>query len=188
MKPEQIQKHLNTFHNLLIDILRRRELLRIFEENLKGKASEKDVVENWFVSFYTMDYTRGQLVDLRKFFETSGNSYKIKSLTGHLGDKMVKKMHKEIFRDWKQNFEKLANKLILHIDQDTEKIKRDVSKKELDWFINDVNNFFDKIVDTFHKQGNKIIFDKKYRDLNGEFLKNKSEEEFDKYLKIVQSK
>ena len=66
MDPEKIQKHLNVFHNLLIDILRRRELFRIFEENLKGKATEDVVKKNWFISFYITDYARAQATDLRK--------------------------------------------------------------------------------------------------------------------------
>jgi len=184
MDPEKIQKHLNVFHNLLIDILRRRELFRIFEENLKGKATEDVVKKNWFISFYITDYARAQATDLRKFFETDEASYKIKSLTDHLGDKGIAGVHKKIFEHWKEKFEKPANKLIMHIDQGSEGIPTVFKKQEIDQLINDTNTFFDSIVNAFGKQ-DKIVFDKKYRDQNDNFLSAEAKREFAEYLKII---
>jgi hypothetical protein len=182
--PQLIQKHLNTFHNLLIDVLRRRELFRIFEKNLVGKASENDVKENWFVSFHTTDYTREQVVDLRKFFESDPRSYKISFLTAAAGDEGLTQAYQKILQYWKNSFEAQANKIIMHLDQDSENLKKVIDKKTLDQFIDDLNIFFDSIVDSFRKGGATITYDEKYRSGNGEFLNAKARVEFDQYLQM----
>ena len=182
MKSEEIQKHLNVFHNLLVDILRRREIFRIFEKNLVGKAEEIAVKNNWFVSFYVTDYTRNQLIDLRKFFETDGKSYKIRSLIGYLKDKNLKKVHRGLFKRWNKDFEKQVNSLIAHLDQNTENLAKEIAKKDLDSFIDEINTFFDSIVETFRTQGNIVSYDDMYRYGNGTALRERSLSEFDQYM------
>jgi hypothetical protein len=182
--PQLIQRHLNVFDNLLIDVLRRRELFRIFEKNLVGKAPENDVKENWFVSFHTTDYTREQIVDLRKFFESDLRSYKISFLTAATRDNELTRAHQKILQRWKDGFEAQANKIIMHLDQDSANLKKVIDKKTLDQLIDDLNVFFDSIIDSFRKSGATITYDEKYRIENGKFLNEKAREEFDRYLQM----
>lgn len=175
-----IEEHLGVFNNLLINILQRRGFFRVFENNLIGKAPDIIVKENKFINFYTMDYTRNQIVDLRKFFETDKNSYKISFLVDNLSNEQLKSNHKKLFQCWDKNFKDQANKLIMHLDQKTESLARAINKSDLDRFIDDLNMFFDNIVGGFCNRGDKVIYDEVYR--NGEFLIKEARESFSQYL------
>jgi hypothetical protein len=96
---KNVLKHTGVFHELMIVILRRRELFRAFEEKLYKKDTEQKITKNAFVSYYTMDYTRAQLIDLRKFFETDKSSYKVSSLIKSINDPSIKKNTKNYLRN-----------------------------------------------------------------------------------------
>lgn len=180
---EQFRNHINVFHNLMIDILRRRELFRAFEKNLIGKKITPQ--SNAFISFYIMDYLRGQFIDLRKFFETDGRSYKISFITDNLISQDSKIAYEKLLTGWKVKFEKQANKRIFHLDKDKDEFPTDVIKKELDLFINDINAFLDDIIISLRKEGHDFGLDKKFRDLNGDFLKKEVPKDFTDYLIIA---
>ncbi len=172
--------HVKTFHELMIVILRRRSLFRLYEKNLKGKAVEDDVNKNAFSSYYTMDYVRGQLIDLRKFFETDISSYKISDLVSYVRDKKLRKLHRELFKKWKKNFSSPVNQLIAHIDKNSKEIPREVKKKSMDEFIDETNIFLNEVIKGVRTK-EILSLDDSFRDPNGEFLNAKQEEEFDRF-------
>ena len=178
---KDIEGHINAFRNLMIDILRRRAVFRLFEKNLVGKASKDAVLKNTFVSFYVIDYTRNQLIDLRKFFETDNLSYKLAFLLDYIGDINLKKEHTRLFQEWKEKFQDSVNKIIAHLDKNTDDVAREVNKKDIDNLVDKINQLLDSIVDGLNKKGT-VVLEKGLRDLNGNFLNKNQEEGFEEYL------
>ena len=179
---ENIIAHINVFHNLMIDILRRRAIFRAFENNLKNKSTEEKILGNAFVSFYSMDYVRAQLVDLRKFFETDKSSFKVSTLVKFTENNQLKISHKKLFDDWSIRFKNQVNKIIAHIDIESRFMVKEISKNDIDEFIDKMNYFLDQLIYAFEKTGNKIVLDRESRDLNGEFLNTEQEDQFREYL------
>ena len=179
---KNIMRHIGIFHELMIVILKRRALFRAFEKKLNGKATKQAVLKNAFVSYYTMDYTRAQLIDLRKFFETDGSSYKVSFLIKSIKDSNLKKEHKKLFKEWKKEFKNQVNKIVAHIDKDYDNMIKEVGKKDMDAFIDKTNLFLDNIIVSIRKNG-VLTLNKKFRYLNGDFLNEDQEKELEQYLK-----
>ena len=182
MESKNIQDHLGTFHNLMIFILQRRALFRIFENNLKNKNLDDGTVKgNSFVSFYITGYTREQLVDLRKFFETDDRSYKISGLVSYVGNLTLEAEYEALKKEWKKSFEVQVNKLIAHIDKDSAELVKEVAKQDIDSFIDLTNHFLDNVVNGLLGKG-WLKIEGAFRDSAGEFLNKDQEDEFKEYL------
>ncbi len=181
-KSGNIQELIKTFHELMIVILRRRALFRIVEDRLKHKGTDEGVKSNAFVSYYIMDYVRGQLIDLRKFFETDPSSYKISELVAYTGSFDLKNIHKTLFETWKKDFEAQVNKNIAHIDKDSGDLAKQVEKQSIDEFVDKTNVFLNEIVKTLRGKGS-LVLDDSLRDPKGDFLNVEQEAEFSEFQK-----
>ncbi len=164
----------------MIIILRRRALFRLFEKNLVGKDTKDAVYNNAFISYYITDYTRGQLIDFRKFFESDERSYKITYLLNYVKNHELEKEHKILFTEWKDKFEDQVNKLIVHLDKDSKKLNKEAQKIDIDSFIDKTNLFIDHILCSIRTKG-VVVIDKKFRDLDGDFLNKDQTKEFEEY-------
>ncbi len=181
-----IEEYMSTFQQLMLDVLQRRSLFRAFENSIIGK--DGSIENNMFVNFYAADYTRSQLTDLRKFFETDDRAYKMSSVFDNLTDTTVRQNHKDIYenkwktdKQWNISFEDLANKAVLH--KEINFSSSNVYKVQLDEFIDNLNNFLDELVRILTKEEFKVSF--LVRSLDSDFLKNQQAEDFKEYLKIA---
>jgi hypothetical protein len=59
---------------------------------------------------------------------------------------------------------------------------KEVSKKDIDLFIDKTNLFLDNIIASIRKHGS-LVLNEKFRDLNGDFLKRDQKNELEEYLK-----
>ena len=187
MKPDvskDIQEHIFVFYNLLVVILKRRALFRAFERSLINKGlTEEEVEGNDFVSYYITDYNRGQLIDLRKFFETDDSSYKISELVSYIKVSPLSDEHRRLYKIWKTKFADQVNKLIAHIDKDSSNLAKEVKKEVVDNFINAADAFLSQLIKELRTKGTLILQDE-LRDPNGYFLKiEPNEVDFEEYLK-----
>ena len=179
-----IEEHASFFQQLMLDILQRRALFRAFESSITGK----NILNNFFISFYATDYIRSQLTDLRKFFETESKSYKLSSLTNCLVDKTIKNIHTNIFEtkwktdlSWNVSLEDLANKAVMH--KEINYISSQLYKVQLDLFIDTMNDFLDKLISALSSENHKVSLIG--RSLDSDFLKNQQEKDFEEYLRIA---
>jgi hypothetical protein len=181
MKSKEVQNNIFVFYNLLIVILKRRELFRIFESKLIDKATQEEVETNSFISYYTTDYNRGQLIDLRKFFETDSSSYKISELVSHVDNQKLKEAHRALFKAWKDKFQDQVNMLIAHVDKDSGELVKHVNKHDLDAFIDQVDQFVFDLIEGIRTKGTLVIQDD-LRDPESYFLKIEPQEDLETYL------
>ena len=180
----EIENHIGVFHNLMIDILRRRELFKIFESHLIGKATRDEIYNNSFVSFYIMDYVRAQLIDLRKFFETDKSSYKVSNIVKYLEDKSIKDEHESLYKIWKEKYSDQVNKVIAHIDKSHRDITKDINKGQFDEFVDKVNMFLDQVVASLKTKG-RLKINNKFRVGNGTALTKQETKSFKQYLSWI---
>ena len=181
-----LEEYMLTFQQLMLDILQRRSLFRAFENSIIGK--DGSIANNMFVRFYAADYTRAQLTDLRKFFETDNRSYKISFVFDHLKDKTVQQKHKDIYenkwkadKNWDISLEELANKTVMH--KEIGSSPSDIYKNHLDDFIDNLNELLTELVSNLTKEGFKVSYLE--RSLDSDFLKNQQSEDFSEYLKTA---
>jgi len=182
------EEYTDAFQQLILDILQRRSLFRAFENSIIGV--DKSITKNCFVTFYSIDYTRSQLTDLRKFFETDGRSYKISSIFSAMSDKTVQRKHKDIFenewkseKNWGVSLDDLANKTVMHTERGYS--LPDVFKDQLDELIDKLNTLLDELIVCLKKEG--ISVSCFVRSPDSDFLKNQQAEDFCEYLKLAKS-
>jgi hypothetical protein len=183
---KMIEEYALTFQQLMLDVLQRRSLFRAFENSIIGK--DGSIENNMFVRFYAADYTRAQLTDLRKFFETDNRSYKISFIFDHLKDKIVQEKHKNIYenswkadKNWDMSLEELANKTVMH--KEIGSYSPYVYKNHLDGFIDNLNDLLDELVTSLRKEGFEVSYLE--RSLDSDFLKSQQSEDFNEYLKTA---
>ena len=181
-----LEEYMMTFQQLMLDILQRRALFRVFENSIIGK--DGSIANNMFVRFYAADYTRAQLTDLRKFFETDKRAYKISFVFNHLADKTDQRKHGDIYEGkwkndvkWNISLEDLANKAVMH--KEINFSSPDLYKNQLDDFIDELNNFLDQLVSSLTRENFEISF--LSRSLDSDFLTNQQEADFNEYLKVA---
>lgn len=183
-KSEDVQEYVFAFYNLLVTILKRRALFRVFEKNLLGKDTEESVINNSFVSYYITDYTRGQLIDLRKFFETDRSSYRIIDLVKYIDLSDLKSRYNYLEEVWKQKFKDQVDKQVAHIDRNTENLRKEVGKIEIDEFIDKVDALMVVVIGNLREKG-VLFLQEELRDPNGDFLKVKQDQEFKEYINWI---
>lgn len=176
-----LEEYLKIFQDLMLTILQRRALFRAFESSLIGKNIS---VENPFLKFYAGDYRRSQLADLRKFFDNNNRypTYKFSFITEHCFDKTILDSHKNLFKEWKDKFEDIANKSDFHIEQGF--VSTPIFKKQLDDFIDAMNNYIDEVIILLVKDGHRISY-QMGRKPDSDFLVNWQKEYFDEFKKVI---
>jgi len=176
-----LEEYSKIFQDLMLTILQRRALFRALE----GSLNDKNIsAENPFLKFYAGDYRRSQFADLRKFFDNNKRfpTYKFSFITEHCSDKTILDSHKNLLKEWQDKFEDIANKSDFHIEQGF--IATPVFKKQLDDFIDAVNEYIDKVIDVLVKDGYQISY-QMGRKSDSDFLVNWQKEYFDEFKKIV---
>ncbi len=179
-KSSDVQEHIIAFLNLLVVILKRRALFRVFEKSLHGQDAG-EVFENDFVSYYITDYTRGQLIDLRKVFETDPSSYKITDLINYVGSPELEALYDDLKKIWKEKFKDQVDKLIAHLDRKTDSLIREVEKVEVDEFIDSVDKFMKSLINCVKGKG-LLILQEELLDQEGHFLKVDTVDDFKTFL------
>lgn len=176
-----LEEHLKVFQELMLVILQRRALFRAFEGSLIGKNIS---AENLFLNFYAGDYRRSQFADLRKFFDNNNRypSYKFSFITKHCSDKSASDSHQELLKEWQDKFQDIANKNDFHLEPGF--IATPVFKKQLDDFIDAVNEFIDDVINIIVKEGCNIGYQTARRP-DSDFLVNWQKEAFDDFKKVI---
>lgn len=176
-----LEEYSKIFQDLMLTILQRRALFRAFEESLIGKNISD---ENPFLKFYAGDYRRSQFADLRKFFDDNKRfpTYKFSFITKHCSDKTILDSHQKLLTEWKEKFKDIANKIDFHLEEGF--VAAPVFKKQLDCFIDEVNEYIDKVIEVLVKDGHKISY-LMGRKSDSDFLVNWQKEYFDEFKKIV---
>lgn len=178
---EKLEKYLEIFQELILVILQRRALFRALESSLIGKNIS---AENPFLNFYAGDYRRSQFADLRKFFDNNDRypSYKFSYITKHCSDKNISDDYEKLLKEWQDKFQDIANKNDFHLEHGF--ISAPVLKKQLDDFIDEINEYIDKVIEVLVKDGCKIGY-QTARQPDSDFLVNWQKEYFDDFKKII---
>lgn len=176
-----LEEYSKIFQDLMLTILQRRALFRALEDSLIDKNIS---AENPFLKFYAGDYRRSQFADLRKFFDNNKRfpTYKFSFITEHCSDKTILDSHKNLFKEWQDKFEDVANKSDFHVEQGF--VAMPVFKKQLDCFIDEVNEYIDKVIEILVKDGYQISY-QMGRKPDSDFLVNWQKEYFDEFKKII---
>jgi len=182
MNAEDIEQHLFIFQNLLTVILKRRSQFRTLEETLRSKNIPSDkIYANQFVMMFITDYSRNQLIDLRKLFENNNRSYRLSSLRDFAGNPELKMEQDELYNEWKKKFSDQTDQVVAHIDKDRDSLGKQIFKTELDEFINKANRFLDHIVEGL-KTKSDVSVDESHRDPNGNYLNEDSVKDFKEFV------
>jgi hypothetical protein len=183
---KMLEEYIMTFQQLMLDVLQRRSLFRAFENSIIGK--DGSIENNMFVRFYAADYTRSQLTDLRKFFETDKRAYKISFIFDHLVDKKSQQDYNAMYGNkwkndtqWNISLENLANKAVMHKEIDFNSPV--LYKNQLDALIDELNTFLDELVRFLTKEKFPVSF--LDRSLDSDFLTNQQQTDFEEYLKVA---
>jgi len=145
----ELNKELDFFQNLILDILTRRSVFRKFEDKIKNTCLTE---HNDMVALVWYGYIVSQLSDCRKFFDRDSNAHSFQFVIRHLKDDFLKKGHVKLFAIWKnKKLETIVNKYLLHADQQVGRIKTEVSIKILDDFIDDLEKYIKQIVNDLNE-------------------------------------
>ncbi len=174
----KLQKYTDVFQNIMLDCLQRRVFFRCFEAVVKGKGIGRD---NSFLLFYSMDYFRSQLADLRKFFDKDPRVYEFSYITKHCG--LLKRRHKELFGYWEEIFQDQANKAAFHIERDY--ITHGVDVQVLDDFIDKLNDYLNLVIEELNRAGYKVKHIERGKE--SVFLSSIVPEEFDEVIKMIKT-
>jgi len=136
----EIQETTIVLQNTMLDMLRRRAVIR----GLEMRAMNK-ILDSTVLNIVASDYLRAQLSDSRKFFDKDARVHQIAKLTAVISDPAVKVHHDSLYTTWKSTYEDAADKYLLHSEIGYVP-PPGFSRAALDSFIDEVNQFLDEVI------------------------------------------
>jgi hypothetical protein len=144
-----LNKELEFFQNLNLDIQMRRAVFKKFEDEMKKTNL---TIHNDFMAISWYGYVVSQLSDCRKFFDRDGNTRSFQFVVKHIKDSAIQSKHGILFERWKKDkLETVINKYLLHADKRVSEVATEVSVKTLNAFIDELENYLKEIVDDLNK-------------------------------------
>ena len=144
-----LNKELEFFQNLNLDILMRRAVFKKFEDKMKGT---KLTQHNDVMALIWYGYVISQLSDCRKFFDRDNRTHSFKFVIGHIKEFALKEKHTKLFKLWKaKGLETVLNNYMLHADMRFSELSTKISVRVLDAFIDKLEIFLKDIVGYLNK-------------------------------------
>src|SRR3989344_2769284 len=133
----------STFQLIMLDILQR----RVVFEGLEYRMIQTGIKEGETTHILlAADYTRSQLADLRKFFDTDGRSYRMSDLLPHLAaGGPAHSKYDSLKVVWDRDYKETANKYFFHRDRGFTP-PAGFSRAALDSFIDEMNILLNYLV------------------------------------------